>query len=246
MSIATARRQRGAARVVGTLVRKLEPALLRWYRSVRLPPPPNLEGDRDVEYSFIASKMPEGPGEAIEVGCGASYLSLLAARRGFRARAVDLLTIRQPYVHPNLSLLQGDFVSLTPPDTGYSLVINCSVVEHIGLTRYGDGAAPNGDLEAMAHLLAAMRPGATMLLTIPVGRDAVLAPYHRIYGPERLPRLLHGYDRVLAEFWVKDSENRWTLAPEESALATEASATYYALGCFVLRKPDAQKAAGSC
>ncbi|HSV74205.1 MAG TPA: DUF268 domain-containing protein [Chthonomonadales bacterium] len=238
MSYRVARCQRGGGSLVSSLVRAMEPALLKWYRSVRLPPPPNLEGDRDVEYTFIAAHMPQGPGEAIEVGCGASYLSLLAARCGFRARAVDLLPIRQPYVHDDLALVQGDFVTLSPPAGGYSLVINCSVVEHIGLTRYGDGAAPEGDIEAMAYLLASMRTGATMLLTIPVGRDAVVAPYHRVYGPQRLPRLLAGYERARTEYWAKDADNRWVQASEEAALATEASATYYALGCFVLRKPE--------
>jgi len=42
-----------------------------------------LVGDRDVEWSWIVSHMPLGPGEALDFGCGGgSWLGLVAARRG--------------------------------------------------------------------------------------------------------------------------------------------------------------------
>jgi hypothetical protein len=90
-----------------------------------------------------------------------------------------------------------------------------------------------------------MKPSAIMLLTVPVGQDAVFAPLCRVYGKERLPRLLSGFVLEREMFWVKDAENRWVQCDEETALSFEASAgswdplrNVYALGCFVLRKPD--------
>jgi len=124
---------------------------------------------------------------------------------------------------------------------------NCSTVEHVGLVgRYGvTENRPDGDLEAMARLRELMKPGGIMLLTIPVGRDAVFAPLCRVYGRERLPLLLEGYIVEKEAFWVKDRENRWVQADRETALDFEASAgswdplqNVYALGCFVLRKPE--------
>jgi hypothetical protein len=53
-------------------------------------PTRNLWGDRDVEYSFIAAHMPNGPGKALDFGSGSSYMSLLAALRGFEVIALDL------------------------------------------------------------------------------------------------------------------------------------------------------------
>jgi hypothetical protein len=90
-----------------------------------------------------------------------------------------------------------------------------------------------------------MKPGGVLLLTVPVGRDAVFAPLCRVYGAQRLPRLLEGYRVEKEVFWVKDSRNRWLLADKEKALKFKASAgswdplqNVYALGCFVLRKPS--------
>jgi len=89
-----------------------------------------------------------------------------------------------------------------------------------------------------------MKPGGVMLLTIPVGQDAVFAPLTRVYGKERLPRLLDGYIVEKEAFWVKDQENCWVQADKETALSFQASAgswdplqNVYAIGCFVLRRP---------
>ena len=120
-------------------------------------------------------------------------------------------------------------------------------MEHVGLVgRYGViESRPNGDLEAMARLKELLKPGGPMLLTIPVGQDAVFAPLHRVYGKERLPRLLHGYIVEKEVFWVKDSENRWVHCERDRALNFEVSAgswdplqNVYALGGFVLQRPE--------
>lgn len=207
----------------------------------------NLLGDRDVEWSWISAQMPWGPGEALDFGAGASYLGLIAAQRGFNVTAVDLECVQWAYAHPGLRFIQGDILKLPLPREHFDLVINCSTVEHVGLAgRYGvTENRPDGDLEAMARLRELMKPGGVMLLTIPVGQDAVFAPLCRVYGKERLPRLLEGYRVEKEVYWVKDQDNRWRQTDKETALNFQASAgswdplqNIYALGCFVLRKPD--------
>ena len=203
----------------------------------------NLFGDRDVEWSWVASQMPSGPGEALDFGPGGSYLGLVAAHRGFRVTAVDLLRSQYPYLHENLSFIQGDLLGLPLPVGKFDLVINCSTVEHVGLAgRYGVAESlVDGDLRAMTRLRDLMKPGGIMLLTVPLGRDAVFAPMCRVYGRRRLPQLLDGYTVTREAFWIKDSENRWSPSDRQTALAFEASAgswdplrNVYALGCFVL------------
>ena len=90
-----------------------------------------------------------------------------------------------------------------------------------------------------------MKPGAVMLLTIPVGQDALFAPLCRVYGEQRLPLLLEGYAVEDASYWVKDNKNQWVLSTQDAALSFKASAgswdpleNVYGLGCFVLRKPS--------
>lgn len=205
---------------------------------------PNLLGDRDVEWAFVAAHLPDAPGRVLDFGPGGSALSLVAAEAGFAVTAVDLEAVQPPYVHPAIEYLRGDILQLDLAG-GFDVVINCSTVEHVGLPgRYGvTEENVVGDLEAMARLQALMKPAGRMLLTVPVGRDAVFAPLCRVYGDERLPRLLEGFRIDVERYWVKDTSNRWIPAARDTALAFEPWAgspdplqSIYALGCFVIRK----------
>jgi hypothetical protein len=102
--------------------------------------------------------------------------------------------------------------------------------------RYGvTENRPDGDLEAMNRLNELMKQDGPMLLTIPVGRDTVFAPLHRVYGVERLPKLLEKYFIEKKEFWVKDEQNRWISVDEKEALDRQPLRLLYGLGCFALR-----------
>lgn len=207
----------------------------------------NLIGDRDIEWSWVASQMPSGPGNALDFGNGGSYLGLIAAQRGFTVTAFDLGPVQWPYVHPQLQFVQGDILKLSLPLSHFDLVINCSSVEHVGLIgRYGVAEErANGDLEAMVRLRGLMKPGGVMLLTIPMGQDAVFAPLCRVYGIQRLPQLLSGFSIMKKSYWVKDDHNRWIQCDKETVLDFEASAGSWdplqnvtALGCFILSRPE--------
>lgn len=222
---------------------KLRAIKKRWRK--KQPQLKNLAGDRDIEWSWIASQMPAGSGEALDFGNGGSLLGLIAAQRGFHVTAIDLKNIQWDYTHPQLHFLRGDLLELSLSAGHFDLIINCSTVEHVGLTgRYGVTAdRADGDLEAMAHLRTLLKPDGVMLLTIPVGCDALFAPLCRVYGSQRLPCLLAGYEIVKEIFWTKDDQNRWQLAEKAQALNFEAFAGSWdarqnitALGCFVLRK----------
>src|SRR5437762_969704 len=98
---------------------------------------------------------------------------------------------------------------------------------------------PDGDIAAMKLLREHMAGAdARMIFTIPVGRDRVATPYHRIYGHERLPRILDGYRVAKEAFYAKtERNNAWRPAPRDAALAIEGSERFYALGLFVLAPP---------
>ena len=204
----------------------------------------NLAGDRDIEWSWIYSELPAGPGEVLEFGPGGSSLGLVAAQRGFRVTAVDLNQAQYHYVHPNLNFVFGDLLELSLPQSHFDLAINCSTVEHVGLAgRYGVTKLRNdGDLEAMSLLRQLLKPSGSMLLTIPVGRDEVFAPICRVYGEKRLPLLLKEYSVKKEAYWAKDDSNRWVMSDQRTALSRKADAgswdamqNIYAIGCFVLQ-----------
>ncbi len=142
---------------------KLEPILIAFYRRFVEPPPPNLRGDRHIEYSWIVSNMGEGPGNALDFGTGPgwSWIGLVAARRGFQTIGVDIQPSTWPYVHPGFSFVQGDILELNFPPEHFDLIINCSSIEHVGLPGHYEGTKPSdaGDLEAMTVLRSILKRG---------------------------------------------------------------------------------------
>ncbi|MBN1917648.1 MAG: glycosyltransferase [Verrucomicrobia bacterium] len=200
----------------------------------------DLSGDRDVEYAWIAAHMPNGPGHMLDFGAGFGNLGLMAAQSGHEVTAIDLRDVYWHYAHPAITFRRGDLFDLDLPEGSYDLILNCSTVEHVGLGgRYGAGERPDGDLDAMRRLGALIKPGGTMLMTIPVGRDMVVRPLHRIYGAERLPRLLEGWRVEASQFWVKNDTNTWIPCDESQALDFQPTEHVYGLGCFVLRRAGA-------
>jgi len=224
--------------------------VLRKAKRVILPPLQqvstiDLSGSRDIEWSYIASRLPMGCGRVFDFGCGFGNMSIHAVQKGYKAMALDLEPGPFPWTHPNVEIVRGDLLRLNLPDLAFDFILNCSTVEHVGLSgRYGVVVdETDGDLAAMLRLRKMLKPEGRMLITIPCGQDAAIVPWHRVYGEKRLPKLLSGYLVEDRAYWVKHSDNVWYPADRETAFSfvptshpTNGQLCCYALACFVLRK----------
>lgn len=204
--------------------------------------PPTLKGDRDIEWSFIVARVGRfvtADSHVLDFGCGLGTLAMVAAQLGARVLAIDLMPRRVPYTFDNLDFEQVDVADL-PDSRKFDLVINCSTIEHVGLAgRYNSKDAADGDVDAMRRLHELIVPGGHMLLTLPLGPDQVIAPLHRTYGTQRLPRLLQGYDVLESAAWRKTDDpcDEWIGCTVDEAQQTVGNDHYYAIGGFVLRRP---------
>jgi SAM-dependent methyltransferase len=230
-SSSKARRKVGYAMAVGA-----DLALRGSRRLTAAPGGATLEGDRWVEWSFCMARMADGGGTTMDFGADLGFLSLAAAQRGHTVVALDREDIPLLYEHERVNRLTADILDRPLGDRRFDQIVNCSSVEHVGLGgRYGSGEATDGDLEAMGIMAGALAPDGRMILTIPVGRDAVFAPQHRIYGEERLPLLLERYRAAEEQYWHKRGA-AWEPTDRATALATEGSESFYSLGLFVLAR----------
>jgi len=216
-------------RLVRYLIRRLE---------AKPPEGLDLYGDRDIEWAWVAGNLPENKGDVLDFGPSNATSGLIAALGGGRVIGLDLEA--QPpasYVHSNLALVQGDILTHDFGDQRFDTIINCSTVEHVGLPgRYGSRDVADGDLKAMQRMRSLMRGAASrMIMTIPVGIDGIYPPAHRVYGLTRFPRLTSGFSILRQVYFAKTlPDRRWKETTREAAFAVQGSASFYALGLFVL------------
>lgn len=82
----------------------------------------------------------------------------------------------------NLICKKGDLTNISLEDNSVHSLSCMHVVEHIGLTRYGDALDPKGDLLAMHELQRILAPNGTLYFVIPIGSTALIQyNAHRIY-----------------------------------------------------------------
>jgi SAM-dependent methyltransferase len=182
------------------------------------------------------ARLAETPGRTLDFGADVGFLALAAAQRGHEVVALDRLAVVPAFHHERVEFLQADILDRPLDGQTFDQIFNCSSVEHVGLAgRYGSTDRADGDLEAMTIMREALTPQGRMVMTVPVGQDLVCPPLHRIYGIDRLPRLLAGYAVEEQQFWRKRPRGSiWEQTDRETALATQGSASFYALGLFVL------------
>jgi len=201
-----------------------------------------LKGDRKFEWGFVKNKLPEGQGALLDIGPapGDPKPSRIAADRGWSVTAVGLEEPFRRLPEQRFTFLQGDFNLVDLAPKSFDWILNISTIEHFGLAgRYGVTEMSEGDdLRGMAKARTLLKPEGRMLLTIPVGQDAVFVPRHRVYGPKRLPLLLAGWQVLTAEYYGKfDGRDEYVLCTRKEAYQIEPHiepSSFYGLGLFVL------------
>lgn len=194
-----------------------------------------LAGDRAIENAWMVEHLPQPPASLLDVGSGHSPISAIAASLGHSVTAIDISPIS--WSMSSVEFLQGDFLELDLGNRKYDSVCLCSSIEHFGLSgRFDAEEDPTADLKAMSRVRNLMAPHGKVSLTIPVGLDACFAPWHRIYGKERLPALFKGFYVVEEQYYAKPDLQVWRETDRETALSLNGSVSIYALGLYVLTR----------
>ena len=197
-----------------------------------------LAGDRDLEWSWVIAHAPTNSKRVLDFGPGNSTTPIALSFICDEVVALDLNIPEIPYGVKNIRHVLGD---ITSPPSGlgqFDLIINCSTIEHVGLPgRYGSTDVTDGDLLGMKNLLGMLSQGGKMVMTIPVGIDGVYLPNHRVYGQNRLPKLIDGFEIRTERYFEKTESKRfWAETTKDQALSTPSSISFYTIGLFVLEK----------
>jgi 2-polyprenyl-3-methyl-5-hydroxy-6-metoxy-1,4-benzoquinol methylase len=199
----------------------------------------DLSGDRNIEWAWASRFMPKKK-KVLDIGCCGSVLSLLASSLGNSVTGIDLNN-NIIFKIDNFKFIQGDFNELIIDDK-FNYIILCSTIEHIGLGgRYNSVDYKDGDILTMNKIQNLLKPGATLCLTLPIGQDDTIYPMHRIYGKNRLPTILQGFNILQQEYWGKNNDHIWQNISDEYAFETKGTNKYYSIGLFLLELSKKEK-----
>lgn len=218
-----------------------------WLRGEPRPPAGgfDLAGEKILDWGWICANLPQGRRRALEIGSGISPIVPAMLTLGYDVTAVDLCEDLSRQVS-GFRFFMGDFNSLSL-DPWFDIVVLCSVVEHMGLSgRFNSNGDPEADLKTMRKVQRLLAPDGLVFLTIPVGQDVVHVPWHRVYGTDRLPRLLDGFTVTKSRFLVKEPWGPWNECDRETAVACAPDIQRYALGEFILRNGNSKRTEGLC
>ncbi len=143
--------------------------------------------ERIIEYPLVFQYLDENWRSILDFGCVEDLLPIHLASLGYNVTGLDFR--RYPFTHLNFKFIQADISSWKPPEEQYDCVISVSTIEHIGLGGYGDPIRPDGDKIAVQKLLACLKRGGQLIITVPFGKFATERNM-RIYDHDRLCELI--------------------------------------------------------
>lgn len=229
----------GTGQLLGRMAKQVDRrfGIREWLRGEPRPPAGgfDLDGEKLIDWGWICANLPRRPIRALEIGPGKSPVIPAMLALGYEVTAID------PWDDPSavvrgINFISGDFNEASFDDA-FDVIVLCSVVEHIGISgRFNSEDDSDGDLRAMSKVAQLLRNDGQLFLTIPVGTDAVLSPWHRVYGRKRLPSLLDGFKTISSRFLVKEPNGPWRLCSEEEALGAPLDIRRYAIGEMILQK----------
>lgn len=115
----------------------------------------------------------------VDVGSDLRFVGMISA-----IVPTEFIDIRPPNIHlDGLSCRGGSVTAMPYGDGEISSLSSLSVIEHVGLGRYGDPLAPLGTEAACKELCRVLAKGGSLLLSVPVGKSRECFNAHRIFDP---------------------------------------------------------------
>ena len=163
--------------------------------------------ERIVSYALTIAAMAKlkAGSRVADLGGASSLLGLYLVYLGHEVHVLDLRPY--PLKHPRLFSKQIDIFNNNLPDNYFHAICCISVIEHVGLDRYGGLEQNDGDLKMAKEIQRLVRPNGLVILSTPYGKphDPALngkPKGYRIYDRSRLGKLLQGFKVKSLRFFV--------------------------------------------
>ena len=201
--------------------------------------------ERAVEFGWIRHELTGG--DVLDAGSALNHAVTLDRVLPFVSSLtiVTLAPERHSWPERGVRYLYQDLRALELADDSFDMAVSISTLEHVGLdnSRYYDSDAPQGDPNrdaqaAMRELRRVVKPGGTLLVTVPFGR-AWHNDWVRTFDADELDALVASVDPVAVDESIfRRSRGGWQRVGRERA----ADAVYRrfwseAVACVRIRLP---------
>lgn len=180
--------------------------------------------ERVVEYPWVLSRLPSDAELVLDAGSTFNFPWLLDLPV-LRTRRIVIYTLAPEGVVsvPRVSYVYGDLRDTVLRDATFDAVACISTLEHIGMdnARYAageEGRPGGGYAPALEELRRVLRPGGSLLLTVPFGRPADLG-WLRVFGSADLDDVVEAFggDVRAREVFRHDPSRGWARSTEAAA-----------------------------
>jgi SAM-dependent methyltransferase len=180
--------------------------------------------------TWCASKIKETkPSRHIDVGSSMMFVAM--ALQLCELLYVDLRPISINV--PGFSFQRGDLTELPFANDSQDSISSLSVLEHVGLGRYGDRLDPMGTNKACTELTRVLKPGGSLYVAVPTqAESSTHFNAHRIFAPEAFIAKFPGLTLIDEKYGLAD---RLICRCEYDKLGMP-----YAFGCFLFTKLTGQ------
>lgn len=175
--------------------------------------------ERIVEYPWLFSRLPTGPGKLLDAGSILNYDYLLG-KEPVASKKLYISTLAPElncYWYRHISYVFEDLRETCYRENFFDYITSISTVEHIGLdntllyTSDPDRSEnrPDGYLEAVAEYNRILKPGGRLYLSVPFGKHANHG-WFQVFDREMVERLLTAFgSRSHQEWYFRYEPDGW-------------------------------------
>lgn len=142
------------------------------------------------------------PRELIDIGSNIAYL--VSASKLTKVTFIDL----RPHSIPidNLETKVGDILSIPYDNESIEYLTSLSVIEHIGLGRYGDKIDLQGMQKSINEFHRVLKVNGTLLVSFPIGSsNNIEFNAHRRFSPEKIYEMFNKF-KIQDEIYILKNE----------------------------------------
>jgi len=188
---------------------------------------------RLAEWKFTLKHLPDQPTKIIDIGSATSLFPFKLSALGHDTHCLDQ---RKPNfkLPKKITFHQGNLLQLPFPSDSFDAITCISVIEHVGMGRYGDEAnIASGDEIAMREMMRILKPKGRLVVTTNITSHTINYDGERRYGKDKFKQII-SYGKIVDLEYKTFNGYRWVDCDEEKAFRCDTDD--FNIAMFVLTK----------